>query len=476
MEKLTLLDIAKLLTQYSGIPQDIANPFVTTLFEVVQSGLERDQIVKIKGLGTFKIIGVEARESVNVNTGERVVIESHGKITFAPDSTMKEIVNKPFSQFETVVLNDGVSFDDLATSSDGTTEDEAKDGINNEYDSSDSDDVDEKESEEFEVNQQVGEDDNEKIESVMPDGGHQSSDDVPPIILEGRFPVEDMVVEDKSADNDSDDEKTVDQISEDTNLESETVIPNQHTFPESEEKPLLQTKEVGEQYLQEDQNDHSDVTNSDVNEHEESVSGVPESMETDSDNIEQNVEEDNSIEEKHIGKWILYVLLSIVFVALAYFGGYKYGESCALRNVKRVAPIQKTVVKATSRPAAQKTTPAKTDTLLSSEKSVAEKDIKEAENIKQSTVAPEEDTWRKYDKMDVRLHTGAYGIVGTAKVIKVKAGETVNSISRRTLGPDMECYIEVFNGLTGKTLLTEGQRLKIPKLELKRHLKKKENL
>ena len=96
MEKLTLLDIAKLLTQYSGIPQDIANPFVTTLFEVVQSGLERDQIVKIKGLGTFKIIGVEARESVNVNTGERVVIESHGKITFAPDSTMKEIVNKPF--------------------------------------------------------------------------------------------------------------------------------------------------------------------------------------------------------------------------------------------------------------------------------------------------------------------------------------------------------------------------------------------
>jgi nucleoid DNA-binding protein len=476
MEKLTLLDIAKLLTQYSGIPQNIANPFVTTLFEVVQSGLERDQIVKIKGLGTFKIIGVEARESVNVNTGERVVIESHGKITFAPDSTMKEIVNKPFSQFETVVLNDGVSFDDLATSSDGGTEDEAKDGINNEYDSSDSDDVDEKESEEFEVNQQVGEDDNEKIELIISDGDNQSSDDLPPILPEERIPAENMVVDDKSADNDSDAEKTVDQILEDTNLESETVIPKLYTSPESEEKPLLQTREAEEHYSQEDQNYHTDVTNSGVNEPEESVSEVSESVEIDNDNIEQNVEEENSTEEKHIGKWILYVLLSIVFVVLAYFGGYKYGESCALHNVKRVAPIQKTVVKATPKPVAQKATPVKADTLPSSENLVAKKDIKKEENIKQSTVTSEEETWRKYDKMDVRLRTGAYGIVGTAKVIKVKAGETVNSVSRRTLGPDMECYIEVYNGFTGKTLLTEGQRLKIPKLELKRHLKKKENL
>ena len=112
MAKIFLSELSAVLAEKHGIDRRTAQRFVTSVVSVVQRGLEADRIVKIKGLGTFKIIDVEARESVNVNTGERLVIDSHSKLTFLPDNTMKELVNRPFSQFETVVLNDGVNFDE----------------------------------------------------------------------------------------------------------------------------------------------------------------------------------------------------------------------------------------------------------------------------------------------------------------------------------------------------------------------------
>ena len=114
MGKLTIQEIAKILVEKSGLNQKEANKFATEMFAIIQQRLEEDELVKIKGFGTFKIISVEARESVSVRTGERVMIDSHAKVTFTPDTVMKELVNKPFSQFETVVLNDGVEFDDVA--------------------------------------------------------------------------------------------------------------------------------------------------------------------------------------------------------------------------------------------------------------------------------------------------------------------------------------------------------------------------
>ena len=113
MERISIQEIANILIEKSGLTKKDADLFVMTMFELVKEGLETDRLVKIKGLGTFKIIDIEARESVNVNTGERVVIEGHDNITFTPDATMKELVNKPFSQFETVALNEGVNFDDM---------------------------------------------------------------------------------------------------------------------------------------------------------------------------------------------------------------------------------------------------------------------------------------------------------------------------------------------------------------------------
>ena len=124
MGKLTIQDVARILTEKNGLTQREANQFATEMFGVILQHLQQDEQVKVKGLGTFKIINVEARESVSVRTGERVVIDSHSKVTFTPDATMKELVNRPFSQFETVVLNEGVEFSDLNVQDDDADEEE----------------------------------------------------------------------------------------------------------------------------------------------------------------------------------------------------------------------------------------------------------------------------------------------------------------------------------------------------------------
>lgn len=113
MAKISVQDMARAIVGKYGLEQRDAEDFVSAFFDLINEGLHREKAVKVKGLGTFKVIDVRERESVNVNTGERVVIESHGKITFTPDSVMRDLVNKPFAQFETVVLNDGVDFEEI---------------------------------------------------------------------------------------------------------------------------------------------------------------------------------------------------------------------------------------------------------------------------------------------------------------------------------------------------------------------------
>lgn len=113
MNKLTLNNIARVLVGENGVEQKAATEFATAMFDLIQERINAEGLVKVKGLGTFKKIQVEPRESINVRTGDRVLINSHDKITFTPDSVMKELVNRPFSQFETVVLNDDVEFPDM---------------------------------------------------------------------------------------------------------------------------------------------------------------------------------------------------------------------------------------------------------------------------------------------------------------------------------------------------------------------------
>lgn len=111
--KFLLQDLAELLAEAEGLQKNEAQSFVRVFFDTITRGLEVDKMVKVKGLGTFKLVDVDSRESVNVNTGERFLIDGHAKITFTPDNSLKEMVNRPFAHFETVVLNDGVTDEDL---------------------------------------------------------------------------------------------------------------------------------------------------------------------------------------------------------------------------------------------------------------------------------------------------------------------------------------------------------------------------
>lgn len=110
MAKILISDLAKEVAKKHKLPQKETEQFIANMFAVVAEGLQQDKLVKVKGLGTFKVTQVKPRESVDVNTGERVLISGHDKVTFTPDSLMKELVNKPFAQFETVVINGDVDF------------------------------------------------------------------------------------------------------------------------------------------------------------------------------------------------------------------------------------------------------------------------------------------------------------------------------------------------------------------------------
>ena len=113
MSKNSLNVLGKKLAEKTGLSQQEAELFIKKMFDVVNEGLQDDKQVKVKWLGTFKVTSVKDRESVDVNTGERIVIDGRDKISFTPDNILKEIVNKPFAQFETVVVNDGVEFDEI---------------------------------------------------------------------------------------------------------------------------------------------------------------------------------------------------------------------------------------------------------------------------------------------------------------------------------------------------------------------------
>ncbi|MDR3119046.1 MAG: HU family DNA-binding protein [Mediterranea sp.] len=111
-EKLNSQDLIDLLVNHQGLEKKEAENFIKGFFSLIEEGLGKDRSVKIKGLGTFKLVGVESRESINVNTGERIEIQSHTKISFTPDTALRDIINKPFAHFETVILNDDIDFND----------------------------------------------------------------------------------------------------------------------------------------------------------------------------------------------------------------------------------------------------------------------------------------------------------------------------------------------------------------------------
>ena len=398
MGKISLQDLASVLVERWHLGKKEASMFVNEMFFVIQKSLDEDKIVKVKGLGTFKIIDVDDRESVDVNTGDRVLIEGHGKITFTPDALMKELVNKPFSQFETVVLNEGVDFNDAAV---------------NQPEETTGDVLDEIEDSSAPLVEFVDESHDEKsveLESPKPE----------PVA------VADLPKEEETATEDISEENTESDASQETPQEV------------SEEA----SEGIGE------------------------TEGTGESEETEESVVIEDLEEGPGF-KKYL-KWIGLVLLALAVFLIGYLAGR--GPKTTPQEPKTEIVKNDTV----------KNLPNDSDTVdmqteveeesLEDEEEVADDDEETMEDEEEAK--EEERPLDKWEAMDARVKTGAYRIIGTDTVVKAKAGDNLTRIGNRLLGPGMECYLEVYNGLSAGTVLSAGQEIKIPKVELKKKKRK----
>ena len=397
MGRLTIQEISKVLITKNGLEQSEANRFATELFAVIQERLEKNDQVKVKGLGTFKVITVEARESVSVRTGSRVMIEEHSKITFTPDATMKELVNKPFSQFETVPLNDNVEFDDLKEQDDDAEFEDIKNDLTEE----------------------------ELIQLEQMDKSEE------PVVEEPVAKVAEPVVEEP-------------------------------VMEEPKEEPVVEEPAVEEP--KEESKDDVEETSELVNFYDEEEESSP------------------------LSKWLWLGFAAICIACLSAFGGYYYGcQQTALKALGDTVVVRDTIYMAAPQDTISTEAPAQVDKqeVAKVEEPKQEAPKQEAPKVETPKVekpkvetpkvekpkaepAPEVD---KYAQKDERVRLGAYRIVGLDHEVTVQQGQTFYSICRAHLGPDMECYIEVYNNLPRNPQIKAGQVIKIPKLQVKKRKK-----
>ena len=412
MSKLNIFDLSGVLMSKNGLDDKESRRFVKAIFDVIQECLDEDKVVKVKGLGTFKIIEVDDRESINVNTGERVLIEGHSKLTFTPDSVMKEIVNKPFSQFETVILNDGVDFPEPAIEEPISEEPIPEDSIPEDSISEDS----------------IPE------EPVAADSGLSAASG-----LSDKSPSE-------------------------INAEQEIQSP---------EAPIVEFTEDG------DKEDTSDVVAPTA---ETPTTETPTDEEINDEEINDEEESDNSTL-----RWVLSGVVVLLLILAAAYGGYLYGryeisEEMAYQQMKADLKAAEMTVEKAKEAVAKDSVEQEMDATkigamsVDKEQEDAAKDESPKEESPKEAIAkdqvakeqPVKESADKYEAKDVRVRTGAYRIIGEDRVVKAKAGQTVEDIATRLLGPGMSCYVEVYNNLEGKAALKEGQTIKIPKLQLKK--------
>ena len=452
MGKVTIQEIASKLIAQNGLSKKEATLFVNMMFDLIREALEREKMVKVKGLGTFKIIDVESRESVNVNTGERVLIEGHNKITFTPDALMKELVNKPFSQFETVVLNDGVDFkepDKEETAEETPVIEESESEIDEiplvDFASGEVSDKTQEEISDEDIPEWVIEPMAAPVTSQPIDLGTPAEPETP---VEPEMPAE---VE--------------------TPAESEAPVePETPSDAEESEAPVEETTKVPSE------------------ETTESTSEEPAEEPVDESSVEDEyVEEEEEADTVAGGMKRPKVLLACLISLLV---GYLLGNYLPLirqteptevpalktEEVKKV-PVQKADAKPVAEPADQpkEMVEAPTEKAAPSEENTdkpeaapVEQPKPEAPKQQPAASAPVEVKLDKYEAMDARVRTGAYRIVGLDHKEKVKEGDNILRITKRTLGPGMECYIEVYNGLNATSQLKTGQEIKIPKVERKK--------
>lgn len=452
MGKISIQDLSSVLVDKRGLSKKEASNFISEMFDIVQQELEKEKLVKIKGLGTFKIIDVDDRESVNVNTGERVLIEGHGKITFTPDSLMKELVNKPFSQFETVVLNDGVEFE----------EEELRE----------------------EVSESQETDGDPSTMALVDFGlGNVKADLSSFPVIEDHIKKDDEIVEEPVAE-----EPVVKEPIAEKPVVKEPVVAEPIVDEIAEEEPVAEepAKESAKEPTAEEPATEEPIEEEPTTEEpvvEEPVSEEPNPDEIEEEDVVYDDEEENSGSKS----WLWALIGCVVGLACGYLLGNYFPFGASPQTPE--APQQEQT--ATAKPAAEQK-----ENIVSIDSLEAVKDSTEKAATAQKPAKPEtpkaepakeapktgpakpaadatETLSAKYAEKDARVRLGAYHIVGTDKVVKAKEGQTLKQISRTYLGPDMECYMEVYNDMKANDVLKAGQEVKIPKLVWKKAVRAK---
>lgn len=518
MSKISLSDLAQRLAEKSGISLQDAELFIRKMFDVANEGLQSDKLVKMKWLGTFKVMAVKDRESVDVNTGERIIIEGRDKISFTPDNILKEIVNKPFAQFETVVVNDGVDFDEIDRKFENAEEDGSV------FDS---------------TLECVPNSDNSSLESFVEQDSPVTSGVIDFLDEENDAPVSDemIVIGEKrlSQENVAEPEEKKPEGSEHAATEPAVFKPAVSEPEESE----LETKESEvpaqnevESVVSDEENESTLTEKTPIAEKvpsdgENSITEIPiveeAPIEEEASSDEETPSSDEETDKRHV---VLprYLVIAASVVFLAMIGGFgwfafNYGKMAAQRdhlalqldNYQQIATEKKTPTKSASTQEEILRKKAIEDSVRMAQASEAVKKVENAEQNMNATVdkqsidvksaeakknleamkladakkqqetkkladAKKKEEARKqaekhaaqasskYDQ-DARVRTGAYRIIGVSAVVTAREGQTIKSLSQKYLGPGMECYVEALNGTSQ---LKPGQKVKIPKLELKK--------
>ena len=444
-----------MLTSKMGLEVAEAEAFITAMFKVVNEGLKEDKLVKIKGLGTFKLTKVSARESVDVNTGERIVIEGREKISFTPDNYMRDLVNSPFSQFETVVLSDGVDFSAIDEKYALTElEDDSSLLLSNEDSlepiAEEPKNILSSIEEAKEALAQLNEKEEEKpIEELVPSADIEK---------------ENLLVVEQEESN----EETKNQMSVPISLQ---LSPQQLSALNAKESVSDADEKVEEFEVL------PTVIENEPSQIEETPQLVVETEKIEekeeSEPIEEESEEEEDTEESSSRSYLKPLLFAFLLIACLAIGagvGYYFFQQQAKEMAVTQSPptTNKVVVSAKKANNAiavvdssqKKQAAAMVDSIT---KKNTQAVVVKAEQAEVKDEKPVFDS-KQYNK-DPRVRTGAYIIIGVEEEIEVKAGQTLYSLSRRYLGPDMECYVEAING---KKEFKAGEKMKIPTLKLKK--------
>ena len=459
MSKFSLNTLGTLLADKSGLSQVEAELFIRKMFDVCNQGLDADKQVKIKWLGTFKVQATRDRESINVNTGERFTIEGRDKLTFTPDNILKEIVNKPFAQFETVVVNDGVDFD--------------------------------------EIDEKFGEEQTEDAPSEVIDflDEEEAATHNPDVV----------VIESEKKEEKEDEDELSKQIAlEQAKLEKlkQAKLEQERIQKEKLEKEKQEQERLEQERLEQERLEQEKL---ELAQQQQALKAVVEPAVPASDESEEEEEEEVSSNSHHI---VIprYLVVAVCLIVVALIGGmgwfaFNYGQMTAQRdhlamqlNQYHQAPAKKVPAKPAAAPLSQEQKlrqKAMEDSIRMAKTAEAVKlaensdeESASAEKAKQTEVKAKAEAKEKakdkaeekatskiassqYDK-DARVRTGAYRITGVAQTVTVGVGQTLEQISTRYLGSGMECYVEALNGTS---TVKAGQKIKIPKLELKKKKK-----